>query len=356
MAVKLLSSCPKKILKTGSLCKAKMDLLIIGGTKFLGRHLVDAASRRGHNVTLFNRGLTNPGLFNKTSAQTKIEEVLGDRSSDLASQLKDRKFDAVIDTCGYKADDIISATQALSDSISSYIFISSISVYETKLGRSIDEASPLVPQPVPPEEDNYATLKALCESTLVSELPDTHLIIRPGLIVGPFDPSDRFTYWVRRIRQGGKTLAPGDPQRPVQYIDVRDLAEWTILLAEEKQKGIYSAVGPVNPTSDTLSMGTMLDTMVKLLNADCQLVWASDETLQKCAISPWLEMPLWLPADSDSSQMMSISTSKSQLAGLKTRDLADTVSATNEWDLLRGDSELQAGLNSKKELQVLASL
>lgn len=329
-----------------------MDLLIIGGTKFLGRHLVDAASRRGHNVTLFNRGLTNPGLFNKTSAQTKIEEILGDRSSDLASQLKDRKFDAVIDTCGYKPDDILSATQALSDSVDSYIFISSISVYETKLGRPIDEASPLVPQPLPPEEDNYATLKALCESTLVSELPDTHLIIRPGLIVGPFDPSDRFTYWVRRIRQGGKTLAPGDPQRQVQYIDVRDLAEWTIHLAEEKQKGVYSAVGPAT----FINMGTMLDTMVKLLNPACQLVWASDEILQKGGVSPWLEMPLWLPADSDSSQMMSISTSKSQLAGLKTRDLADTVLATNEWDLRRGDSELQAGLNNKKELQVLSCL
>lgn len=336
-----------------------MDLLIIGGTKFLGRHLVDAASRRGHNITLFHRGLTNPGIFSKTSAQTKIEEVLGDRSSDLASQLKDRKFDAVIDTCGYKPDDILAATQALSDSVDSYIFISSISVYETKLGRPINEASPLVPQPVPPEEDNYATLKALCESTLISELPDTHLIIRPGLIVGPFDPSDRFTYWVRRIRQGGKTLAPGDPERAIQYIDVRDLAEWTILLTEENQKGVFSAVGPVNSDNDKkapLSMGTMLDTMVKLLNADCQLVWASDESLQKCAVSPWLEMPLWLPADSDSSQMMSISTSKSQLAGLKTRDLADTVLATNEWDLRRGDSELQAGLKSKKELLVLSSL
>lgn len=334
-----------------------MDLLIIGGTKFLGRHLVDAASRRGHNVTLFNRGLTNPGLFEKTSAQAKIEEVLGDRSCDLG-QLKERNFDAVIDTCGYKPDDILSATQALSNSVGSYIFISSISVYETKLGRPIDEASPLVRQPVPPEEDNYATLKALCEITLASELPDAHLIIRPGLIVGPFDPSDRFTYWVRRIRQGGKTLAPGDPQRQVQYIDVRDLAQWTILLAEAKQRGIYSAVGPVNSDDHKeapLSMGTMLDTMVKLLNPDCRLLWASDEILQKGGVSPWLEMPLWLPADSDSSQMMSISTSKSQLAGLKTRDLADTVLATNDWDLRRGDKELQAGLNSKKELQALSN-
>lgn len=328
------------------------NLLIIGGTKFLGRHLVDAATQRGHNVTLFNRGLTNPGLFEKSSAQSKIEEVLGDRSSDL-SQLKERKFDAVIDTCGYKADDILSATQALGENVGSYIFISSISVYETKLGVAIDEASPLVRKPVPPEEDNYATLKALCESTLVSELPESHLIVRPGLIVGPFDPSDRFTYWIRRIRQGGHILAPGSEQRQVQYIDVRDLAEWIIFLAEEKQKGVFSAVGPVEKNMD---MGTMLDTMVKLLNPSGKLIWADDQTLQKNGVSPWLEMPLWLPEDADSSQMLSISTTKSQMAGLKTRDLAKTIVDTNQWDIQRGDSDLLAGLADKKEKQVLAAL
>lgn len=328
------------------------NLLIIGGTKFLGRHLVDAALKRGHSVTLFNRGLTNPGLFENSSAQSKIEEVLGDRSTDLA-RLKERKFDAVIDTCGYKADDILSATQALGENVGSYIFISSISVYETKLGEPIDEASPLVRQPVPPEEDNYATLKALCETTLVSELPESHLIIRPGLIVGPFDPSDRFTYWIRRARQGGNILAPGRAQRQVQYIDARDLAEWIIILAEEKQKGVFSAVGPVETNMD---MGTLLDTMVKLLNPSGKLVWADDGVLQKNGISAWLEMPLWLPEDVDSSQMLSISTTKSQLAGLRTRDLAKTIVDTNQWDVQRGDCELLAGLPCKKEKQVLASL
>src|SRR5579872_4273010 len=218
-----------------------MKLLILGGTVFLGRHIVEAALARGHEVTLFNRGQHNPDLF------PEVEKLRGDRNGDLAA-LQGRQWDAAIDTSGFVPRVVRASAEALANAVKHYTFISSISVYAdfTKLG--IDESSPvakLVDESV--EEvtgETYGGLKALCEQAAEEALPGKVLIVRPGLIVGPDDQTDRFTYWPYRVAQGGEMLAPGRPAHQEQFIDVRDLAQWIVRMVEAGKTGVYNATGP----------------------------------------------------------------------------------------------------------------
>ncbi len=218
-----------------------MRILILGGTVFVGRHLVEAALARGHEVTLFNRGQHGPDLY------PGVEKLRGDRDGGLDA-LRGRRWDAAIDTCGYVPRIVRASATLLANAVDHYTFISSVSVYPEAHTRHLDEDSPVGAlddesvEDVTPE--TYGPLKALCEQAAEGAMSGRALTIRPGLIVGPHDPTDRFTYWPRRVAQGGEVLAPGRPERPVQIIDARDLAAWTLQLVASGARGVYNATGP----------------------------------------------------------------------------------------------------------------
>jgi 2'-hydroxyisoflavone reductase len=323
-----------------------MKLLIIGGTIFLGRHLVDAARERGHEVTLFNRGQHNPDLF------PDVEKLRGDRDGGLAA-LRGRRWDAVIDTCGSVPRVVQASAELLSDAVGHYTFISTMSVYADLAAPESDEHSPVgtiadetVEDPTGP---NYGPLKALCEQAVEAAMPGRALIIRPGLIVGPYDPSNRFTYWPHRVAQGGEVLAPGTPEQPLQFIvDVRDLAAWIIRMAEAGTTGVFNAKGP----DYSLTMGDLLDTCKAASGSDAWFTWVAEDFLLDQGIGPWMELPLWLPASMDA--INSARSEKAYAAGLTFRPIADTVRDTLAWDAtLPTDAPRRAGLDTAREAAVL---
>ncbi len=325
-----------------------MKLLILGGAVFLGRHLVDAAQARGHEITLFTRGQHNPALF------PEVEKLRGDRDGDLTA-LQGRSFDAVIDTCGYVPRVVRASAELLADTVDHYTFISTISVFANTTTPGIDESGAvgkLADETV--EEvtgETYGPLKALCEQAAERAMPGRVLNIRPGLIVGPYDPSDRFTYWPHRVAQGGDVLAPGKPERLVQFIDGRDLAEWTIRMAESKQTGTYNATGPDYP----LTMGQVLEACKAESGSDARFVWVDEQRLLDAGAQPWMEVPLWIPAsDPDSRGFNEINCQKAFAAGLTFRPLAETVRDTLAWDATRpADVERKAGIKPEREAHYL---
>jgi 2'-hydroxyisoflavone reductase len=325
-----------------------MKLLILGGTVFLGRHLVEAALARGHAVTLFNRGQHNADLY------PEVEKLRGDRDGDLAA-LHGRAWDAAIDTCGYVPRVVRASAELLADAVSHYTFISSISVYAGFKELGIDESAPvgvLADQAV--EEvtgESYGPLKALCEQAAEQAMPGRVLNIRPGLIVGPHDPTDRFTYWPVRVARGGEVLAPGRPERHVQVVDVRDLAEWTVRMVEARQTGVYNATGP----EYSLTMGQLLDVCRAVSGSDARFSWVGEDFLAEKEVGPWMEVPLWIPeSDPDAAGFSDVDCGKAIAAGLSFRDLAETVRATLAWDATRPrDVERRAGLKAEREAELL---
>jgi len=328
-----------------------MNILIIGGTRFLGRHLVDSALARGHEVTLFNRGKSNPDLF------LNIETILGDREHDLA-KLAGREWDGVIDTSGYVPRIVRLSAQSLEGSVRHYVFISSISVYATFSKVGIDENDPVGKIEDESFEEitgeSYGPLKALCEKAVRDVFGENRaLIIRPGLIVGPNDPTDRFTYWPVRVARGGDVLAPEKPDAPVQIVDVRDLSDFIIKLIEENASGIYNATGP----DYDLTMGALLDASKKVSKSDARFHWASVEFLAENKVEAWSDMPVWLPSSGDEAGISRVDVSKAINAGLKFRPLEETVRNTLEWAKTRSpDHEWRAGLSAEREAEVLAAL
>ncbi len=330
-----------------------MNILIIGGTKFLGRHLVDSALARGHNVTLFNRGKTNPGLF------PQVETILGDREHDI-EKLAGRAWDAVIDVAGYYPRIVRLSATGLERSVGRYVFISSISVYPdailNKIG--IDENDPVGKiEDETIEEitgESYGPLKALCEKTARDIFGDERaLIIRPGLIVGPNDPTDRFTYWPVRVARGGEVLAPEKPNVPVQIVDVRDLSEFIIKMIEEKASGIYNATGP----DYELSLGAMLEACKEVSGSDATFTWAAVDFLKQNNVAEWSDMPVWIPDNAESAGFSRVDVSKAIKAGLKFRALSDTVRDTIAWANTRpADHEWRAGLKPEREQELLKLL
>lgn len=320
-----------------------MELLILGGTVFLGRHLVDIALSRGHRVTLFNRGQHHPDLF------PEVEKLRGDRNGDLTA-LQGHQWDAVIDTCGYVPRVVhLSATQ-LAKAVQHYTFISTISVYADSTLPEIDETAPLntlednIVEEVTPE--TYGALKALCEQAAEDAMPGRVLAIRPGLIVGPYDGSDRFTYWPHRVAQGGEILAPGEPEQNIQFIDVRDLARWTIQMVEDQQTGIYNATGPTDP----ITMQDYLQTCKAISKSDAHFIWVSEEFLLEQGVQPYTEMPLWIPR----AYANRTNCEKAYATGLTSRPLTDTVRDTLQWDTTRAsDIPLKAGLTAETERRLL---
>jgi 2'-hydroxyisoflavone reductase len=325
-----------------------MQLLILGGTVFLGRHLVDAALARGHDVTLFNRGQHNPKLY------PEVEKLRGDRDGGLDA-LRGRRWDATIDTSGYVPRIVRASADLLAGAVDHYTFVSSISVYPHFRSLGLDESAPVGTLDDPSVEEvtgeTYGPLKALCEQAAEQALPSRALIIRPGLIVGPHDPTDRFTYWPHRVAKGGEVLAPGRPERHVQVIDVRDLAEWTLNMVERQQTGIYNATGPAY----ALTMGQLLDACRAASGGDARISWVGEDFLAEREVGAWIELPLWIPeSDSDMLGFSDINCAKAIAAGLTFRDLAATVRDTLAWDATRpADREWRAGLKPEREAELL---
>ena len=320
-----------------------MDLLILGGTGFLGRHLVEAALGEGHRPTLFNRGLSEPGLF------PEVEKLEGDRDGDL-SALRGRRWDAVIDTCGYVPRVVGASARILADAVDHYTFISSISVYSDDIALGADEGAQVRELPDPTIEEvtgeTYGGLKALCERAVEETMPGRVLNVRPGLISGPHDPTGRFTYWPRRVAAGGEVLAPDHEERKVQYIDVRDLASWIVKMLEERRTGTFNAAGP----DYELRMGRLLEECEVVAGAEP--VWVSEDFLEKKGVEPFTELPLWVPRKY--AAMLAVDCSKAIEAGFAFRPLSETIEDVLDWDRATGAGrEPAAGLRPEREQELL---
>ena len=327
-----------------------MRILVIGGTRFLGRHLVEAALARSHEVTLFNRGKSNPDLF------PQLETIIGDREHDI-NKLEGRIWDAVIDVAGYLPRIVRLSAEVLKAYVGRYVFISSISVYGDFKKVGIDESDPVGKlQDETIEEitgETYGPLKALCEQTVQDIYGERALIVRPGLIVGPHDPTDRFTYWPVRVARGGDVLAPQKAEAAIQVVDVRDLSDFILKLIEESASGIYNATGP----EYELTIGKLLEVSKQVSGSDSDFKWASVEFLNQHKVEPWSDMPTWIPDDEEGVGFSRVDVSKAIHAGLKFRPLEETVRDTLEWANTRpADHEWRAGLTAEREAQVLAAL
>lgn len=322
-----------------------MNLLILGGTIFLGKHIVNAAIEKGHNVTLFNRGQHNPDWF------PELEKIRGDRDGDL-TELDGGKFDGVIDTCGYIPRIVKKSAEHLKDKAGHYTFISSISVYDNMSDMNITENSKTGEITDGNVEEmtmeNYGPLKVLCENEVTKAFGENASIVRSGLIVGDGDFSDRFTYWIHRIKKGGKVIIPVSKGNNVQFIDVKDLAEWTVKITEEKISGIYNSTGPL----ETLTFNDFVNKCKEFSGSDAEFIYIDEKFLLEEEVIPYKDLTLWLPQES--AGMNSVNISKAKKAGLKIRPLEQTLKDTVEYDLSRGpDFKLRTGLSDEKERELL---
>src|SRR5438477_9194399 len=333
-----------------------LRILILGGTGFTGPYQVRYALSRGYKVTTFNRGKTHPGEL-----PTEVEQLTGDRNGKLDA-LKGRQWDVVIDNPTTLPAWVRDAAQILKGNVERYVFISTISVY-ADTSNGVDETAPLAKYDgLDPYKETleamrasgyktYGPLKALSEQEAEKWFPEKTLIIRPGLIVGPGDETDRFTYWPVRIDRGGEVLAPGNSNDPVQFIDARDLAEWTIRMVEQGEIGIYNATGPATP----LGIGVMLDGIKDAGKSNANLIWVSEEFLTQQKVEAWSDMPVWTGKESG---LARASVSRGLSKGLTFRPLSDTTRDTLVWfKSLPQDrkSKLRAGLTAQREAEVLAA-
>jgi 2'-hydroxyisoflavone reductase len=320
-----------------------LKILILGGTGFTGPHQVKYALSRGHKVTVFNRGKSHPGELPK-----EAEQLIGDRNTGQLDALKGRKWDVCIDIPTSIPVWVRDAAQILQGNVDRYAFVSTVSVYGDISKPGIDESAPVAQYTGPdamketqatlmasPDLALYGPLKALSEKEAEKWFPGKTLVVRPGLIVGPGDPSDRFTYWPLRIERGGEVMAPGDPHDPVQLIDARDLAEWIIRLVEQGTVGTFNGVGP----RARLSVAEMLYGIKGATTSDAQFTWVDTPFLTAQKVSP--------------------SNAKAVAAGLTYRSLADITRATLDWyhsqPAPRQSAKLRAGIASDREVEVLAA-
>jgi 2'-hydroxyisoflavone reductase len=317
-------------------------LLVLGGTKFLGRATVEAALGRGHEVTLFNRGETNPELFPET------EKLRGDRTQDL-SALERREWDAVVDPSGYVPGVVRASAEKLAGSTGFYLFVSSLSAYADRSksmveGDALEQLGDMPDDRLVDDFSNYGALKALCEHAVAETFPQAHGSVRPGLIVGPHDPTGRFTYWPHRVALGGDVAAPAPPDERVQFIDVRDLAEWMVGLCEER------AVGDFNAVNEGVAWSELLDTCRAVTSSDARFVWIDGKFLMDEGIEQWMELPLWIEDESDKG-LHRADISRAAATGLTHRPLAETVQATLEL----AETTDSAGLSPERETALLES-
>ena len=320
-----------------------MKILVLGGTQFLGRHIVEAALRSGHRVTLLHRGRTNPGLF------PDAEEFLADRDGGLGV-LRGRGWDATIDVNGYVPRLVSDSTQLLAGSIERYVFISTLAAYADRSVPNKDERAPLRP-PIDASveeitNDTYAPLKVACERRAEAEMPGRVLIVRPGFIVGPCDHTGRFTYWLRRASKGGEMLAPGEPDRPLQFIDARDLAAFVIRLTEEKAVGAMNATGPRDP----YTWERLFEDCRRASGNGATVTWVSEAFLEEKGVAG-SELPMWV--GSAANGLMRTDCRKAFAAGLALRPVTETIRDTLAWDLAHPVPGV--GLSAEREREVLAA-
>jgi nucleoside-diphosphate-sugar epimerase len=323
-----------------------LRLLVLGGTVFLGRHVAAEALARGHELTLFTRGIHGAELF------PEAERITGDRSKDV-SMLRGRFFDAVIDTSGYKPADVAASAGAVD---AHYVFVSSCNAYPGWPAEDVDEDSPDWAGGGPSE---YGPDKVRCERAAEAALPGRVAVVRAGLIVGPADGVFRLPWWVRRIARGGDVPAPGDPARELQIIDARDLASWMLDLAEGRVAGVFNGTGPAGMTT----MGELLEAAVAATGSDARLRWIPDAALRALKVEPWTELPLWAPED-EMAGTWRIGTERARAAGLRCRPAAETVADVAAWLRDGGEAELSdwgsharpAPMSGERELELLAQV
>ncbi|MHC4219099.1 MAG: SDR family oxidoreductase [Planctomycetota bacterium] len=335
----------------------KLDLLILGGTGFIGPHIVELAVARGHSITLFNRGRTNPGLF------PGLEKLKGDRDPDKDEGLKaleGRSWDGVIDTSGYFPRLVGASAKLLAGTTKQYVFISSISVYSDNSIIDMDESGPIATIDDPTLEEfgdqfqHYGALKALCEQAAEKAMPGRVTNIRPGLIVGPGDNVPRFTYWPVRVERGGEVLSPGGPDDPVQFIDGRDLAEFVIKTLENSTTGIFNATGPNTP----ITMAELLYGCKAVIGGDARFTWVNADFLAERGVQPWSDMPVWVPSREGYEGFHRVNIDKAIEAGLRSRPLAETVRETLDWYHAWPPDEpfpWRGGISPEREQEVLAA-
>ena len=335
----------------------KLRILVLGGTAFLGPATVRAAQARGHELTLFNRGKTRPELF------PEVEKLVGDRYEDI-SALKGRQWDAVVDDLAYVPHAVTEMAELLKDNVRQYVLISSISVYPNYTKPNMDETAPVAtladPQVLerakthrsPEVLQNYGALKALCEQAAEKVMPGRVANIRPGLIVGPEDPSDRFTYWPVRVARGGEVLAPNSEKDFVQFIDVRDLAAWIVTCIEKQVVGVYNADRP----AASMTIGELLRISKEVSQSDARFTWVPTDFLTEQKVAPWSDMPVWAPATGDDVGFGQISTQKAAAAGLTHRPTPEIVRDTLDWFATLPEerrNKLRAGISADREQEVL---
>jgi 2'-hydroxyisoflavone reductase len=331
-------------------------MLILGGTGFLGPAVVESAKARGFAITLFNRGKTRPELF------PGIEKLHGDRDpakGDGLKALEGRSFDVVVDNSGYFPRIVRASAELLARNVKQYIFISSISAYADNATVGGDETAPLATLADPTVEamgkdfENYGGLKALCEQAAEKAMPGKVTIVRPGYIVGPEDRSDRFTYWPVRVARGGEMLVPGTANDPIQIIDVRDLSEWLVMVAESHMTGAFNAVGPGEP----LTMGGVLDVCKAVTGVSPRFTWVTAQFLKDQPGEP-VEMPIWEVPEGKSKGAHTWSAARARQAGLKHRPVIDTVKDTLSWFRTLPEErqqKMKAGLPPEREAELLAA-
>jgi 2'-hydroxyisoflavone reductase len=338
-----------------------LKILILGGTGFTGPHQVAYALSRGHKVTTFNRGREGDPWGDR------VEALIGDRNTGDLAALAGREWDVCIDNPTTLPFWVRDAGRALAGKVCQYIFISTISVYAADAAPGQDETAPLAAykgaDPMAETAKSlqadmgglYGPLKAESEREVARRFGPAHTIIRPGLIVGPGDQTDRFTYWPVRLARGGEVLAPGDGRDPVQFIDARDLAEWTIRVAETRSLGVFNATGPAH----TLSTAAMLKAVGGAVGGNARLVWAPDAFLDAEKVSAWSDMPVWVPGHGDTAGFARRSIARALAAGLTFRPLPVTATDTLAWfhtQPAERQAKLKAGLTPEREAALLVKL
>jgi 2'-hydroxyisoflavone reductase len=316
-----------------------MKILVIGGTSFVGRHIVEAAAGNGHEVVLFNRGISNPEVF------PHLRRITGDRRKD-AGNLSGQVWDAVIDTCAYSPADLAPVIKNVETGI--YVLVSTISVYSNYKNGAPNENSAVLNLELNSDEvtgESYGSLKVQTEEMLIGAFGNRALIIRPSIVAGPYDPTDRFTFWVCKLAESGNVLVPGSKKRKVQWIDARDLASFVIRQIEEQANGVF------NVAADAVSME---DFIAAVGIGEAKVNWVDDAFLLSEGIQPF-EIPLWIPISEEHPEgFIIVQNSKAKKAGLQCRTARETAGDIRSWLHSQGERPLKAGINREKELKLLA--
>lgn len=341
----------------------KMKILVLGGSRFLGRAFVESAQNQNHEITIFNRGSQNDSFKD-------VEIITGDRVGDL-KELQNRYWDAVLDTSGFIPSTVAKSTELLKDRVKHYTFISSISVYKDWIlenfdenypvfEMSLEEANELAKDTHGPLYEYYGQFKALCEQLAEKNMSGRLLNVRAGQLIGPNDYTDRIPYWIHRIAKGGKVLAPGNPNRPVQVIDNRDLSEWILKMMVNQTGGIFNATGPVYH----LSMKKFLDTCIKVTGSNAELVWVSEDFLLQHGVAPWTEMPLWVPEDFPLAPELKepwkgafrVNIDKAVKSGLTFRPLENSLAEIYQWEKERQlpEEDWKSGMRLNREQELVS--